>query len=139
MEQIFEITPVISGVQAITQILNGVVEHLNSGMESIRRQDYGEVSHEIDEGRRLMFESDPQFADLGARQTRKAFQDLYGLADSNRKLQRRGFDLVDDLMRARRDDEDVQRYNALISEWNQMIGTYNANVQHIDGLLNSLR
>ena len=139
MEQIFEVIPVISGVQAITQILNDVVGHLNSGIRSVSRQDYDEGSRHVDEGRRVMFESDPQFADLGARQTRQVFKDLYGLADSNRELQERGFDLIDDFVQARRDDEDVQAYNALISEWNQMISTYNSNVRQMGGLLSSLQ
>ena len=132
--------PVVSGVEAITRILNNVVGHLNSAIRSAEGEDYDSAASEIDEGRRVMFESDPQFTDLGARQNRKVFSDLYGLADTNRQLQKSGLDLTDDLIRTRRDDiENVQKYNAIIAELNIMIGSYNSNIQRIDALLTSLR
>ena len=137
MDRIFDIEPVLSGVTTITKMLNEAVSYLNDGIRRVEREDYPGARHEVTNGKTLLFETRAQFADLGERQGRETFRQLYGLAEANRELQEKGFELTEQLLEAHSAD-DIAKWNALISDWNASISSYNNNVRSMDSLLSSL-
>jgi hypothetical protein len=138
MERIFEIEPVISDISAVLKMLNGVVSHLNSAVRRVDREDYEGARGEIASGRTLLAESGKQFRDLDARQTRDIFTRLYQMAGDNRSLQRESFEITETMITARQNNE-IDRYNTLLSKVNASIGRYNENIARIDNLIRSLR
>jgi Mg-chelatase subunit ChlD len=138
MDRVFDILPVLSGVQTISEILNGVVSYLNDGVQDIEGKNYAAAQTKINEGKKLLLGTRSQFTDLGKRQTRKTFNELYRLARANRLIQEDGFELTEDLLDAHK-LQDVTRWNSLIGEWDDSIGTYNANIREIDGILSALK
>jgi von Willebrand factor type A domain len=138
MERIFEIEPVISGISAVVKMLNGVVSHLNDAVRSVAREDYEGARGEIASGRTLLAESAEQFRDLGARQTREVFTQLYQMAGDNRSLQREIFEIAETMITARQNNE-IEHYNTLVRKVDASIKRYNANVAQIDNLTISLQ
>jgi hypothetical protein len=138
MERIFEIEPVISGVSAVVKMLNGVVNHLNNAVQSVGREDYERTRREIASGKTLLVESGKQFRDLGARQTRDIFTQLYQMAGGNRSLQQEVFKITETMITARQNNN-IEHYNTLMRNVDASIRQYNENVARIDNLLRSLR
>jgi len=137
MDRIFDLLPVLSGVEAISNILNGTINYLNNGVRDIERKDYTAAQIKINEGKTLLVSTRSQFADLGTRQTRQTFSELYRLASDNRLIQEEVFRLTEDLLDAHRSDN-IERWNRLIAEWDDSIGTYNANIRKMNGIMSKL-
>ena len=137
MDRIFDIEPVLSGVTTITEMLNEAVNYLNDGIRRVEKEDYSGARQEVTNGKTLLFETRAQFTDLGERQSRETFRKLYGLAEASRELQEKGFQITEQLLEAHSQD-DVAKWNALISDWNTSISSYNDNVRSMNSLLKSL-
>lgn len=135
LDRVFEIEPVITGVRAITDMLNRVVDDLNRAYQNIGGENYEAAQDHIRAGRSALAETRAQFLDLGARRTRETFRTLYELARSNRELQAQGFRLAEEMIAKLRDADDIPAYNALVGQVDGLIGEYNDNVGSINGIL----
>lgn len=138
LDTIFDVEPVIAGIKTVTNILNDVIGHLNSAFRNVRDANYGGAKTEADQGRAVIMDTNAAFRDLGKRQSRQTFANLYATARENRQLQSKALELVDDLIDARKKENDASQYNSIIDQVNGLIGRYNQNIHRLDEMLQPL-
>jgi len=138
LEQIFEVEPVLAGIRTISNTLNSVISHLNTAVNSVEREDYARAKEEAQSGRGVIKSTDITFRDLGDRQSRKTFRELYETASENRQLQSQLFELIDGLIVARQENNDIIEYNNIMATHNQKIERYNRNIQRLEELTQPL-
>lgn len=54
LDRIFDMLPVLSGVEAITGMLNEVVAHLNGALHDVQAENYGGAEAALDEGKKKL-------------------------------------------------------------------------------------
>jgi Mg-chelatase subunit ChlD len=137
LERLFEIEPVIADIKTMMHILNSVIEHFNGSGRLIEKKDYLNAENLIKQGKEKFKETNLAFQDLGKRLKRDDFIMMYNLVKENRELQVKLLDIVESrIPLAKGDDRDA--YNSSVENANEMVSTYNSNIQKIDEILRRL-
>lgn len=131
LNRILILEPVADDVKTMVSILNNCVERLNKVSADLNQPDGGTADIDFRAAQDQFKDSDLSFHDLGARQTRPDFQNLYKLASANRELQQRLFTAMDKLI-GKKKSADVEGYNVSVAEFNDLINAYNRKIGELN-------
>jgi hypothetical protein len=121
---ILVVEPVADNVNQVVTILNGAQELLNKATSELGQPGGGGAEADFQAAKDNFKRSDLSFDDLGARQSRPDFKNLYKLASANRALQQQMFALMDKMI-SKTKSADVEGFNATAKQFNDVIIAYN--------------
>jgi hypothetical protein len=130
------VTVTAANADTIVKILNAVNARLNRATSALNGKDVAGAETDSREARAEFERLDREFRSAGG--GRGPLQELYDLATSSRELQREMIGLTEAKIRALRGN-DTRAYNAAVTENKPRVNRYNANVQRMNELLQSLR
>jgi hypothetical protein len=118
-------------------ILNGAQELLNKATSELGQPGGGGAEADFQAAKDNFKRSDLSFDDLGARQSRPDFKNLYKLASANRALQQQMFALMDKMI-SKTKSADVEGFNATAKQFNDVIIAYNTKNTEISAALQQM-
>jgi hypothetical protein len=129
--------PVADNVNNVVSILNNCQKLLDKASADLSQPGGGGAEADFRAAQDEFKRSDLSFNDLGARQTRPDFQNLYKLAATNRASQQRMFSLMDKMI-SKTKSADVEGFNATAQQFNDVIIAYNAKIIEINAALQQM-
>lgn len=128
----------IADLNALADILNQVVNHVNGVSQSLNNKNHHAAERSLDNARNAFTKSNAAFERLGTKKNRAAFHDAYRVAKEMREIQS-GLLAASSARINLHKSGDIDGYNRSVAEHNQLISSYNQKINQLKAVTSELR